>query len=181
MSQLRRHLRFGLRNHMRLLREKWRLGHCGDDVFLERNVELMRYPENIFVDDAAVIKEGAKICACNAEALIRIGKNTTVGYNTLIFASERIEVGDDCLIAPFVYLVDSNHQMERAEKINTQPNQSAPIVIEDDVWIGAGAKVLAGVHVGQGAVIAAGALVRQDVGAYEIVGGIPARVIGERR
>ena len=180
-SQLREHLKFGWSQQARLLREKWRLGHCGEGVYFERNVKLMLYPEKIRIGSGAVVKEGAKICACNPEAEIVVGETTTIGYHTLIFASERIEIGRDCLIAPFVYLVDSNHGMERGERINRQPNQTAPIVVGDDVWIGTGAKILAGVRVGEGAVIAAGALVREDVEPYEIVGGIPARVLGGRQ
>ncbi|NET30847.1 MAG: hypothetical protein F6K19_02435, partial [Cyanothece sp. SIO1E1] len=64
--------------------------------------------------------------------------------------------------------------------INKQPNQTAAIEIGDDVWIGTGAKILKGVRIGIGAVIAAGALVKDDVEAYAIVGGIPAKKISER-
>ena len=89
-------------------------------------------------------------------------------------------IGDDCLIAPFVYIVDSDHGIGRAKKINEQPNETAPVRIGNDVWIGAGAKILKGVTLGEGAVIAAGALVKEDVAPYRIAGGIPARILGER-
>ena len=55
-----------------------------------------------------------------------------------------------------------------------------PITIEDYVWIGVGAVILQNVHIGKGAVICAGAVVTKDVGDYEIVGGVPAKKIGER-
>ena len=54
------------------------------------------------------------------------------------------------------------------------------IVVEDDVWIGFGATILSGVHIGQGAVVAAGALVTKDVPPYAIVGGVPAKLIKYR-
>lgn len=128
-----------------------------------------------------VIKSGARLCACNAQAQISIGENTTVGYHTYMFASEKITIGGNCLIAPFVYLVDSDHSIAKDQLINQQTNQTAAIEIGNDVWIGTGAKILKGVRVGDGAVIAAGALVKDDVAPYAIVGGIPAKKISERQ
>ncbi len=140
----------------------------------------MRYPKNISLGANMVLKSGARICACNERAVVSIGENTTFGYHSYLFASERIEIGSNCLIAPFVYLVDSDHTIARDQLINKQPNQTAAIEIGDDVWIGTGAKILKGVRIGTGAVIAAGALVKDDVEAYAIVGGIPAKKISER-
>jgi len=140
----------------------------------------MRYPKNISLGANMVLKSGARICACNERAIVSIGENTTFGYHSYLFASERIEIGSNCLIAPFVYLVDSDHTISRDQLINKQPNQTAAIEIADDVWIGTGAKILKGVRIGTGAVIAAGALVKDDVEAYAIVGGIPAKKISER-
>ncbi len=180
-EQLRKHLIFTAKHHKRLRKYKKCLKHCGEDVYFDKNVEVLRFPGNVSIEDHAVIKEGARICACNEGAVIRIGRNTTVGYHTFIFASAMISIGDNCLIAPFVYLVDSDHEMARDRLINEQPNVSDPVVIGQDVWIGTGAKILKGVRIGDGAVIAAGAVVSQDVGPYEIFGGIPAKKIGERK
>lgn len=167
--------------HFRYWRNKQKLGACGKGVFFEPGVSLMRFPENIFLGSQMVLKTGARLCACNEQAIIRIGENTTVGYHTYLFASAGISIGDNCLIAPFVYLVDSDHSIDRQELINRQPNQTAPISVGNDVWIGTGAKILKGVTIGDGAVIAAGALVKDDVAPYTIVGGIPAKKISERK
>lgn len=140
----------------------------------------MRFPANIHIQDEVAIKEGARICACNQKASIQIGASTTVGYHTFIFASDSIQIGRDCLIAPFVYLVDSNHQIARDQLINEQPNSSAPIVIEDGVWLASNVTILKGVRIGEGAVIAAQSVVNCNVPAFEIWGGSPARKIGER-
>lgn len=180
-SQLKKHTKFKFIHHYRRWVQKNRLGYIGDKVYLDKNVELMRFPKNIHLDDGMMIKEGARICSCNAKAVVKIGKNTTFGYHSFLFASERIEIGDNCLIAPFVYLVDSDHGIEKAELINQQPNHTAPILIGNDVWIGTGAKILKGVTVGDGAIIAAGALVKNDVEPYSIVGGMPAKKISERK
>jgi len=179
-NQLRQSLKFTLIHHYRLWRQKKRLKACGDGVFFDRNTQLLRNPQNIAVGHHVVIKEGAQICACNPLAQVAIGDNTTVGFYTFIYSSEEISIGRDCLIAPFVYIVDSDHGIRRDTNINLQPNLTAPIRIGNDVWISTGAKILRGVTIGDGAIIAAGAVVREDVAPFQIVGGVPARVIGER-
>lgn len=179
-DQLRKHIKPGL---IDLIRIKWiknKLGTCGKGVYFEKNTSFLRYPGNVHIGDHVVVKEGARICPCNREARISIGQNTTIGYHTFIFSSENIYIGQDCLIAPFVYIVDSNHGIDKNTRINRQPNLTASVHIEDDVWIGTGAKILPGVQIGEGAVIAAGAVVNNDVPAYEIHGGIPAKKIGAR-
>lgn len=103
----------------------------------------------------------------------------------------RLEIGRFCSIAPEVkFVVESDHPIERLstfpmhrkvlcdEKRETVSKGS--IRVEDDVWIGLGATILSGVHIGQGAVIAAGAVVTKDVPPYAIVGGNPARIIKYR-
>lgn len=180
MSQFRENLHFGIINRLRALYQKSRLGYLGKRVYFDKRVELMRFPINIYVDNDAVIKEGARICSCNNDAIIRIGERTTIGYHTFIFASSGIEIGNDCLIAPFVYIVDSNHQAERSQNINLQPNISNPIKIGDDVWIASSVTILKGVNIGDGAIIAANSVINKDIGNYEIWGGTPAKKIGER-
>lgn len=181
MSQLKKHTKRTLIHKWRSSKQARRLGHCGKNVFFDKGVDIFRFPQNISIQDNAMIKAGARICACNKNANISIGKNTTFGYHSHLFASSTIEIGDNCLIAPFVYIVDTDHGIKRDQLINEQPNESAPIKIGSDVWIGTGAKILKGVTIGDGAVIAAGALVKEDVEAYSIVGGIPAKVISERK
>lgn len=180
-QQLRKHLKRSLRTMLRYQWQKWRLSSVGPGVYFDKNIEIQRYPKNVSIDENAVIKEGSRICACNETALVHIGKNTTVGFHTFLFASESIKIGDDCLIAPFVYLVDSDHSIDKASLINQQPNVTAPITIGNDVWLGTGCKILKGVTIGDGAIIAAGAVVNSDVGPYEIHGGIPAKKISERK
>jgi acetyltransferase-like isoleucine patch superfamily enzyme len=156
------------------------MGSCGEGVFFENNVKILRYPRNVTIDDDVVLKEGCRICSCNEHAKIRVGKRTTIGYYTFIFSSEKITIGSDCLIAPFVYIVDSDHGISRSMKINEQPNICAQVNIGDDVWIGTGATILRGVTIGEGAIIAAGSVVNQNVEDFQIVGGIPAKSIGSR-
>lgn len=181
MSQIRQHLKYRWRHHIRAFLEKNRLGHLGKGVHIDKRVEFMRFPKNIFIGNEVIVKEGAKLCSCNKAATIRIGDRTTVGYHTFMFASEKIEVGSDCLIAPFVYIVDSNHQIARGSRINQQPNVTAPIKIGNDVWVASNSTILKGVEIGDGAVIAANSVVNQYIPAFEIWGGSPAKKIGERQ
>lgn len=180
-SQLRKHIKFSFKNRLRSVIQSRRLGSLGLNVFIDKDVSLLRFPKNIFIQKEVVVKKGANICACNKDAKIYIGERTTVGFYTFIYASEGIEIGNDCLIAPFVYIVDSDHSIDPSLNINVQPNITAKIKIEDDVWIATGAKILKGVHIGKGAIIAAGAVVKEDVPPYSIVGGIPAKIIGSRK
>lgn len=180
MSQLRNHLQFTLQNRLRAFKESLRLGALGKRVYIDKNIELLRFPKNIYINDDVIIKEGARLCACNIDAKIIIGKRTTIGYHTFIFASSGVEIGKDCLIAPFVYIVDSNHKTERGKKINTQPNISSPINIGDDVWIASSVTILKGINIGNGAIIAANSVLNKDVGEFEIWGGTPAKKIGIR-
>lgn len=179
-SQLRQHLQFTWKHQLRALRQRRRLGRLGAGVWIDKNVELMRYPESIFVSDDVVIKEGSRICSCNAKSKIEIGARTTIGYHNFLFASDRISIGEDCLIAPYVYIVDSNHRMEGKGLINLQGNETAPIQIGNGVWLASNVTILKGVEIGDGAVIAANSVVNSNVPAFEIWGGSPARKIGVR-
>lgn len=180
MNQMRQHLRYTLANRFRAWREGRRLGSLGKAVHIDRNVGIMRFPKNVHIGAEAVLKEGARICSCNEQAIVRIGERTSIGYHTFIFSSASIEIGSDCLIAPFVYIVDSDHQISAGARINTQPNVAEPIRIGNDVWIASHVTILKGVTIGDGAVIAANSVVNRNIEPYEIHGGSPARKIGMR-
>jgi len=150
-------------------------------VCLFPSVEILRHPENISIGADAVIKTGAHLCACNKNAEISIGARTTIGFYTFLYASGRIEIGDDCMISPFVSVVDCNHGTRANIRMNRQPNTVHPVRIGNDVWIGTHAVILAGVTIADGAIIAAGSVVRQDVPENAIVSGVPAKIIGERQ
>lgn len=110
------------------------------------------------------------------------GKNITVGKSVFINAGccfqdqGGITIGDESLIGHQVVLATLNHEYAVSKRAGMTP---APIHIGKRVWIGAHATVLPGVTIGDGAIVAAGAVVTKDVPAYTIVGGVPARVIRE--
>jgi acetyltransferase-like isoleucine patch superfamily enzyme len=108
------------------------------------------------------------------------GKNISVGRNVFINSGCRfqdqggISIGDGALIGHNVVLATLNHDIDPRKRSTLHP---APISIGQDVWIGANATVLPGVTVGDGAIIAAGAVVTKDVPANVIAGGVPAKII----
>ena len=108
------------------------------------------------------------------------GKNITIGKNVFInsgccFQDQGgIEIGNNVLIGQQVVLATLNHDLIPSKRSNMQPS---PIQIGNDVWIGAHATILPGVTIGDGAVIAAGAVVTKDVPKNTVVAGVPAKVI----
>jgi len=151
-------------------------GIVGRNVYVDRNIRILRHPRNVKLGDGVILKEGVRMCPAQPDAYIEIGEHTTVGYHTFIFASVRIRIGANCLLAPFCYFVDSNHGIERGKLIREQKMTASPINVYDDVWIGTGAIVLPGVNIGRGAVVAAGSVVKSDLPEYAIAAGFPAEV-----
>jgi len=120
----------------------------------------------------------------NGFGAIRIGIGTWVGqYNNLRASGDAdIVIGDHCLISQFCTLVGSNHAIDPGKTIVEQgPDRSRlGVTLGDDVWLGAGVVVLPGIHIGDGAVIGANAVITHSVPAKEIWAGNPARKIGQR-
>lgn len=111
---------------------------------------------------------------------VRIGDRVEINNFAIVNGTGGVEIGDDSLIGPGVRIISYQHRFAPGATIRSQPSEAKPIRIGRDVWIGANAVVLAGVTIGDGAVVGAGAVVTRDVGAGEVVVGVPARVIKKR-
>lgn len=111
---------------------------------------------------------------------ISIGDYSMIGADSIIGSTAEVVIGNDVMMGPRVLIYTSNHGTKLGTLMRLQSSDSAPVVIGDDVWIGACCIILPGVTIGPGAVIAAGAVVTKDVPANAIAGGVPARVIGMR-
>lgn len=112
-----------------------------------------------------------------------IGADCAINSGTVIYTGNGVRIGDAVAIAANCTLAPTNHATaDRARLIRDQGFQPSKggIVIEDDVWLGAGVIVLDGAVLRRGAVVAAGSVVRGEVEAYAIYAGAPARRIGER-
>ncbi len=112
---------------------------------------------------------------------IEVGRNLNVNRGVHIYGRGGVKLGDYVLIGPNVIIASSQHRYDIAgTPILFQGHEKEPVVIGSDVWIGANAVILPGVTVGDGTIIGAGAVVTNDTEPYSIVGGVPARKIGER-
>ena len=104
-----------------------------------------------------------------------------IGHRCLLYGTGDIRIGRDVLLANDVQLICGNHTFARRDlPIRAQPAIERPIVIEDDVWLGASVIVLGGVTVGKGSVVGAGAVVTHSIPPYSIARGVPAKVVGTR-
>ncbi len=109
---------------------------------------------------------------CWKGATIRIGNGTYLNRNTEVVAAQRVTIGRDCQIARDVIIMDTDQHPLPGLGLVT-----APVTIEDRVWIGARAIILKGVTIGHDAVIGAGSVVTKDVPPRAVVVGIPARIL----
>ena len=119
-----------------------------------------------------------KLVAPNAR--LNVGPFTFFGQGCHVNVLERVEIGEHCLFGPRCVIVDHNHGIRPEQRIDEQPCIAKPIRIGSDVWCGAGAVILPGVIIGDGAVIGAQAVVTHDVPPMAVVAGNPARVIRTR-
>ena len=112
---------------------------------------------------------------------VELGQRCSVNAGAVLYGTGGLRIGDWVRIAANSVIVASAHHFDDPRSpIAGQGYAATGIVIEDDVWIGAGACVLDGVRIGRGAVVGAGAVVTRDVAPYTIVGGVPAKPIGSR-
>lgn len=111
---------------------------------------------------------------------ITLGNNSGIGVNCRV--GKGTHIGDNVMMGPDVVILTSNHNYIRVDiPMNEQGYSFHPVYIGDDVWIGTRVIILPGVKIGNGAIVAAGAVVTKDVPDFAIVGGCPARVIKIRK
>lgn len=108
---------------------------------------------------------------------IRIGSRNFFNRGLMIDACGLVEIGDDNMIGPDVYIADSNHQLGDGAGPSDSPMDIGHVRIGNRCWIGAKAVILKDVELGDGCVVAAGAVVTRSVAAGARVGGVPARPI----
>lgn len=112
---------------------------------------------------------------------VELGDRSGIGVRASI--GGKVIIGNDVMMGPDVLILIRNHEFSRTDiPMNRQgATPEKTVVIADDVWIGARAIILPGVHIGTGAIIGAGSVVTKDVPAYAVVGGNPSRIIKMRK
>lgn len=142
------------------LRGRWisrHLAAAGTDIRLARGV-IVRYPERV-----------------------SFGSQVFLNRNTLVTARAPISFGDKVLVGPGVIIDSGGHRFDDVNlPVWDQGFESSPIVIGDDVWIGAGAIILPGVEIGSSSIVAAGSVVTSSLGSGVLAAGVPAQIVRRR-
>lgn len=154
----------------------------GNGVYLDQNTYLHACPNGIKIGENSIVMHGAVLHVYNFRDLpnagITIGRDSLVGEYSVIRGQGGVYIGDRVYTSPFTQIIAVNHVFDDPERPFIEQGITAQgILIEDDVWLGAGVVVTDGVRVGKGAVVAAGAVVTKDVPPHTVVAGVPAKPI----
>ncbi len=187
---------------LRKIAYPWLLGACGRNVTFGQGV-VLRHPQKIRLADGVILDDqvvlDAKgssnrgislgqgvflgrntILSCK-DGDIELGDHVNIGFNSEIFSGSSVRVGPNGLFAAYTYLMGGGHAFDQAGvPVIEQERVSHGITLGENVWLGAGAKVMDGVSIGRDVVVGAGAVVTQHLPDGVVAVGIPARVIRTR-
>ncbi len=166
----------------RKLRQK--LKSCGNSWFSPDSET--RNPHLIVIGDQTNIGSNCLLWAIDLDnnvdnTKIIIGNHVLLVRNVTIAAQNKIIIGNYCMLAENVTIRDQDHAFSGITKpTRFQGYTTTPVVLEDDVWVGAGVTILRGVRIGKGCVIGANSVVNKSIPPYSIAAGVPAKVIKKR-
>jgi acetyltransferase-like isoleucine patch superfamily enzyme len=172
VAAIETNVRLRFANHIRL----------GRGSYLDEGAYLHACPGGISIGADSYVMHGAILHVYNFRDLphshITIGAHSLIGERSILRGQGGITIGDRVYLAPAVQLLAVDHVYDDpARPFIEQGITAEGIVVEDDVWLGAGAIITDGVTIGRGAVVAAGAVVTEDVAPRTVVGGVPAKVL----
>lgn len=161
------------------LRSRWQFRRCTSaglrSLVFEGRLLISNQGE-IHIGDRVRISAGhlpVELAAISG-GILTIGDRSFINSGVSICAVKSVTIGENCAIGNMSLIMDSDFHTPGDHKIWPE---ARPVVLEDDVWLGARVTVLKGVTIGRGAVVAAGAVVTKDVAPRTVVGGVPARLI----
>jgi galactoside O-acetyltransferase len=140
-----------------------------------QNVDLVLYGE-LVLGQNVMLSDGCALQVSPGARLI-LGDRVFVGRQSVIRADELVEIGSDTIIAEHCTIRDQNHHLVPEERMREEATITSPVRLAEKVWIGAGVRVLKGAQIGEGAMVAANAVVKGVIPARVVAGGIPARVL----
>lgn len=133
----------------------------------------------VLVSGGVIISDGVIIAPYGGS--VEIGAHAYVGPYCVLYGHGGLTIGRNTMIGAHTIILPANHGLTRVDRpMNSQGLTKKGIAIGEDVWIGAGCKILDGVHIGNGTVIGAGSVVTKDIDAHLIAFGVPAKVAGRR-
>lgn len=143
-------------------------------------VATTRHPQGIKLGENSFVRSYAMINSGPPDGFVHIGKNSGIGQGTILYGNGGLTIGDNVLIAGQCFIVASSHVYTDPDKpVSEQGYTAKGINIENNVWIGAGAKLLDGISVGEGAIIGANSVVTKSVNPHTTIAGIPARPLAK--
>lgn len=152
----------------------------GSDVYIgcETSICVFRGGK-LVIEDSVVINRG---CLIECRGHLIIGRDSLLNMGVIIYCNGEMTIGASTLLAPYVFLMDHDHKIDRIDiPIKAQGSTDPkPITIRDGAWLGTKVTVTKGVTIGEGAIIGANAVVTKDMPPYAVAVGIPAQVIRYR-
>ncbi len=153
----------------------------GNGTFIPTSIQIRGNDRGrIIVGERCCIDTYARLFAAN-DATLLIEDNVGIGPFNIINAFDDCVIGKNTMFGPYVNINCADHGLELGEPMRYQKGTYGPVIIGEDCWIASHAVILKGVTVGNGAVVAAGAVVTKDIPPFSIAAGVPAQVIGDRR
>jgi acetyltransferase-like isoleucine patch superfamily enzyme len=170
------------------LGKKCRISHChkitlGKTILIGNNVVInalckdgIKIGNNFSIQDNSIIECTGVLNQIGVG--LEIGNNVGIAQNCFIQIRGSVKIGSNVIFGPNSSVFSENHNFtNKVKNIVNQGTKRSGVVIEDNVWIAARAVILDGVKIGNGAIIAAGAVVTKDVPPYAIVAGVPAKIL----
>lgn len=116
-------------------------------------------------------------CTFDDAMYLKMGNNSVINSNCRVDTRGFVEIGDNCSISSNVIILTADHDMDTPD----MQGRNKKVILDDYTWIGTSAMILPGVIISKGAVVAAKALVSKNVASFQVVGGVPAKFIRDRK